>query len=217
MSNSLATRADGRFPDLGAGGRELADALTAYGADRSALVLGIVRGGVRAAFEVARTLHLPLDLLLLKPLIARAPGELLRAASVAGTLVIDEGCQTLPPGSVERLVVDDGVRALDARAAGCRGPRPATSIAARTILLIDNGLAYRSDDGRCDSCRAHDESQPHRCRGARRRFSAVAMAGALADRVHCLVTPASLGNVAMAYRRFDVPDDAQSADLLDGV
>jgi predicted phosphoribosyltransferase len=45
-----------RFVDLGAGGRKLADALTAYGTDRHALVLGIVRGGVRAAFEVGRTL-----------------------------------------------------------------------------------------------------------------------------------------------------------------
>ena len=63
--------ADVTFADLGAAGRGLADALTAYAADRHALVLGIVRGGMPAAFEVARRLDLPLDVLLLKALVTR--------------------------------------------------------------------------------------------------------------------------------------------------
>ena len=46
-------------------------------------------------------------------------------------------------------------------------------------------------------------------------FAAVALAGAFADQLHCLVTPAFLGNVAMAYRRFDVPDEAQIREMLD--
>jgi putative phosphoribosyl transferase len=203
------------FADLSAGGRELADSLTAYGTDRDALVLGIVRGGVRAAFEVASTLDLPLDILLLKPLMTRAPGELLRATSVAGTLVLDEGCRALTPGSVEHLVVGEGVRALRAREAACRGPRPATRIATRTILLVDNGL--RTGRTMAAAIRAVRTMNPGRIVAATPvgAASAVALVGALADRLHCLVTPASLGNVAMAYKRFDVPDAAQIRDLLD--
>ena len=113
-------RADARFEDLGAAGRELAGSLTAYRTNRDALVLGIVRGGVTASLEVARRLELPLDLLLLKALLTDASGEVLRAISVAGTLVVDEGCATQLRGSIERLVVDDGVLALTARAAAFR-------------------------------------------------------------------------------------------------
>ena len=45
--------------------------------------------------------------------------------------------------------------------------------------------------------------------------SAVALVDALADELFRLVTSAALGNVAMAYRRFDVPDEARIRDLLD--
>ena len=47
--------------------------------------------------------------------------------------------------------------------------------------------------------------------------SAVALVGALAENVHCLVRPATLGNVAMAYRRFDVPEDSQLRGLVDRI
>jgi putative phosphoribosyl transferase len=216
MSNSLEHLTDSfTFTDLGAGGRQLADALTSYAADRDALVLGIVRGGVRAAFEVARRLDLPVDLLLLKALVTRAPGQLLRATSVAGTLILDEGCAAQPPGSVERLVVDDGVRALALREAACRGSRQAARIAARTILLIDNGL--RTGETMAAAIRAVRATNPGRIVAATPvgAASAMALVGALADQVHCLVTPASLGNVAMAYQSFDVPDDAEIRDLFE--
>jgi pyrimidine operon attenuation protein/uracil phosphoribosyltransferase len=94
-------------------------------------------------------------------------GQILRAAHVAGTTVLDEGCLTLPPGSVERFVIDDGVRALTARATICRGPRPAVRIPRRTVVLIDNGMRTgrtmaaairgardaREPDRRCDARR----------------------------------------------------------------
>jgi putative phosphoribosyl transferase len=203
------------FDDLGAAGRALADALTVYGTDRRALVLGIVRGGVRAAFEVARTLDLPLDVVLLKALVTRASGGLLRAASVAGTLVVDEGCHTQTAGSIERLVVDDGIGALMARGATCRGPRPAERIADRTILLVDNGL--RTGQTMAAAIRAVRALNPGRVVVATPvgAASAVALVGALADQLHCLVTPASLGNVAMAYQHFDVPDESHIRGLLE--
>jgi putative phosphoribosyl transferase len=203
------------FADLCSGGRQLADALSACSTDRDALVLGIVRGGVRVSLEVARRLDLPLDLLLLKALVTGAPGESLGAASVAGTIVVDDGCAGLPPGSVERLVVEDGVRALTTRAAMCRGPRPAARIAGRTILLVDNGL--RTGRTMAAAIRAVRTMNPARIIAATPvgAASAVAVVVPLADSVHCVVTPATLGNVAMAYRRFDVPEDSQIRGLVD--
>lgn len=208
--------AHGFFADLASGGRELADGLSAYATDREALVLGIVRGGVRASLEVARRLDLPLDLLLLKALLTGAPGESHGAASVGGTLVVDDECAARPSGSIERLVVDDGVRALAERAAACRGPRPPASLVGRTVLLVDNGM--RTGRTMVAAIRAVRGLHPGRVVAAAPvgAAAAVALAAARADDVHCVVTPEVLGNVAMAYRRFDVPLDDHVRALFDG-
>ena len=203
------------YLDLESAGRLLADALTACAIDRGALVIGIVRGGVPAAYEVAVRVDLPLDVILLKPLIAQRSGQVLRAAHVAGTTVLDEGCQALPAGSVERLVVDDGVGVLTARATACRGPRRAADIASRTIVLIDNGM--RTGRTMAASIRTVRAMNAKRIVAAAPVGSAaaVALVRPLADELFSLATPSTLGNVAMAYRRFEVPDEARIRELMD--
>ena len=156
-----------------------------------------------------------LDVLLLKPLIALMSGQILRAANVAGTTVLDEGCQTLPPGSVERFVIDDGVRALTARATTCRGPRPALYLPNRTIVLIDNGL--RTGRTMAAAIRAVRAMSPKRIVAATPVASAAAvgLVEHRADELLSLATPSALGNVAMAYRRFEVPNEARIRELMD--
>ncbi len=200
------------FADLNAAGRGLADVLADDIPCRPALVVGIVRGGAPAAFEVARRLCLPLDVLLMRALVMRASGQVLRATSVAGTLRLDEDCHRLSPDSIERL---DGVRALIARAAVCRGSRPPAAIAGRTVLLIDNGM--RTGKTMLAAIEAVRAMQPARIVAAVPVSAGPALAAvaARADRLHSLAAPASLGNVAMAYRRFDVPGDDRIHDLLD--
>jgi predicted phosphoribosyltransferase len=164
---------------------------------------------------VARRVDLPLDLLLLKSLIAQLSGQILLAAHVAGTTVLDEAGQTLPPGSVERFVIDDGVRALTARATTCRGPRPAAHIPKRTIVLIDNGM--RTGRTMAAAIRAVRSMSPTRIVAATPVASAAAIAlvEPQADELLSLATPPALGNVAMAYRRFEVPDEARIRELMD--
>ena len=205
------------FADLRDAGRSLAAALTVDRHRRQAIVLGIVRGGVPAAFEVARALSLPLDLVLLRTLVQRASGELLRAARVAGTEVADEGCHVLPIDSPERAHVMDALAALGARESVCRGTRPPVRLADRLVLLVDNGM--RTGQTMAAAIRAVRRLQPNRIEAAApvATAAAVALAGAEADAVHCLSIPDSLGNVAMAYRRFDVPDETHVRDLMDQV
>ena len=102
-------------------------------------MLGIVRGGVYAGLDVARSLDLPLDLVMRRPL-QDGSGNLLCAVRVAGTLVLDERCASPPAGSPERAFVDDALPALAAREAVCRGTRAPARIAERTVLLVDNGM-----------------------------------------------------------------------------
>ena len=203
------------FTDLSTGGRKLADALTPCDINRDALVLGIVRGGMPAAGEVARRLDLPLDILLLKSLLVRLSGEILRAAQVAGTTVLDEGCHGLSHGSVETCVIDDGVRALTARAAACRGARPAADVRGRTIVLIDNGM--RTGQTMAAAIRTLRAMSPKRIVAATPVASApaVGLVEPLADELLSLATPPTLGNVAMAYQRFEVPDEARIRELMD--
>ena len=203
------------FADLAAGGHRLADALSGTIGDRQALVLGIVRGGVPAAYEVACHLDLPMDVVLLKGLVVRQSGVILRAASVAGATVLDDGGHALPAGTVERQVIDDGVAALVTRTEQCRGSRPVVDIAGRTVLLVDNGLRT----GRTMAAAI----LAVRARGAGRVIAAAAagtpaaveMVGDLAADLRCLVTSPALGNVAMAYRRFDVPGEGRIRALVD--
>ena len=103
-------------------------------------MLGIVRGGVYAALDVARTLDLPLNRSSSVGLLQDGSGHLCSAIRVAGTLVLDERCTSLPAGSPERALVDEALPALAAREAVCRGTRAPARVAERTVLLVDNGM-----------------------------------------------------------------------------
>lgn len=203
------------FADLRAGGRALADVLAAYRTDRAAIVLAIVRGGVPAAVEVARTLDLPLDLVLGRPLIQSRSGYLLHAVRIAGALVVDERYAALPSDGVERVALDEGLSALAARELVCRGRRPPARIAGRTVLLVDNGM--RTGQTMAAAIRAL------RMMKTARIVAAVPVAAAeaavevarIADDVQSVTTTAVLGNVAMGYSRFDVPRDDHILSLLD--
>ena len=182
-----------KFDDLRAGGQALADVLAGHRTDRNAIVLGIVRGGVYAALKVARSLDLSLDLVLGRALIQDPSGDLLRAVCVAGTLVLDNRCAALPAGSPERAFLDDALSGLAAREALCRGTRVPARIAERTVLLIDNGM--RTGQTMAAAIDAVRTMNPARIIATTPvgTASAVALVGALAENVHCLVTPATLG------------------------
>ena len=54
--------------------------------------------------------------------------------------MLDERCEALPSGSPERAFLDEALPALAAREAVCRGARAPARIAARTVLVVDNGM-----------------------------------------------------------------------------
>jgi putative phosphoribosyl transferase len=122
----------------------------------------------------------------------------------------------LEPGTTEHLVVADGVRALTERTEECRRSRPPVEITARTILLIDNGM--RTGGTMATAIRAVRAMNPRRVVAATPigASPAVRLVEAAADQLHCLVTSGSLGNVAMAYDRFDVPSDDRIRSLVEG-
>ena len=206
-----------KYPDLRSGGVALAAALAPYQRAENTIVLGIVRGGVTLADEVARTLELPLDVVLLRPMMQRLPGPPLCAARVAGTLVLDDELQAMaePPVTIEEIFVADALQAFTERDLACRGQRAPVSVAGQTVLLVDNGL--RTGGTMRLAIRGVRRLDAARIIAAAPVGSAeaVALVRPLADEIVCLASPAPFGHVGMWYRKFDVGNEASICRTLD--
>lgn len=133
-----------RFADRRAAGQALADALAAYANRTEVVVIGLPRGGVPVAVEVAHALRAPLDILVVRKLGAPMQPELaLGAIASGGFRVIDEALiRTLGVQPGELAAVEDAERAeLARREAMYRSERAPLLLAGRTVLLVDDGLA----------------------------------------------------------------------------
>ena len=125
-------------------GRVLAGKLRAYQDPADVLVLALPRGGVPVAFEVAQSLHAPLDVLIVRKL--GVPGEeelAFGAIASGGVRVVNEGLvrrMRLTEGMISRIEGREKSE-LDRREQAYRGGRPAPQVRGRTVILIDDGLA----------------------------------------------------------------------------
>jgi putative phosphoribosyl transferase len=206
-----------RFADLRSAGRLLAAELRTYRRAPETIVLGVARGGVPAAVEIAADLALPLDLVLLRAMLQRRDwSDPVRAVNVAGTLILDDELAERDPLSraVEDMFVADALDAFARRGSCCRGDRASLSLAGKSVLLVDN--AIRSGSTIRGAMRALRKMSPRRVVVAVPVSSAEGLdvARALADDVVCLATPEPFGNGAMWYERFDVPRDEEIESLL---
>src|SRR5437764_11937162 len=133
-----------RFLDRYDAGRHLASALSTY-ADRSdLLILALPRGGVPVAYEVARALHAPLDVFLVRKLGVPGQEELAMGAIASGGVrVLNEEVVRLLqiPDEVIDSVAESEWRELERRERAYRDDRPLPEMHRRTVILIDDGLA----------------------------------------------------------------------------
>lgn len=136
-----------RFADRRAAGRALATQLQEYARRDDVLVLGVPRGGVPVAAEVAAALQAPLDVWIVRKL--GIPGN---EECALGALASD-GIVDLDRALVQRLRVDEhalqsAIRCeraeLERRTRAYRRGRPALRIAGRRVILVDDGLATGS-------------------------------------------------------------------------
>jgi len=206
-----------RFPDRTAAGRALAAQLGAYADRQDVIVLALPRGGVPVAFEVARALGAPLDLLLVRKLGVPGQKELAMGAIAEGgvhvlnsTVVI---ALCIAPEVIE-LVAADEVRELDRRARAYRGERPPPDLQGRTVILIDDGLATGT------TMRAAIVAV--RARGAARVIVAVPVAApdtideldSTVDDLVALLAPDPFAAIGLWYRDFSQLSDDQVRNLL---
>ena len=135
------------FRDRKEAGRFLARNLAAYADRPDVLVLGLPRGGVPVAFEVARALHVPLDVFLVRKLGVPGHEELAMGAIASGGVRVlnDDVARALRiPDEVVDMVAGEERQELERRERSYRGNRPAPDVRGRTVILIDDGLATGS-------------------------------------------------------------------------
>lgn len=206
-----------RFRDRADAGRVLAGLLAGYRGQPDVIVLGLPRGGVPVAAEVAAGLRAPLDVLVVRKLGVPGHEELAMGAIAEG------GVRVL----YDRVVAGLGIDAADIelvtvreeaelarRAAAYRGERVLAGVAAKVVVLVDDGLATGS------TMRAAVAAL--RTLGPARIVAAVPVGapptcddlGREADEVVCARTPADFGAVGQWYDDFSPPADDDIRRLL---
>jgi predicted phosphoribosyltransferase/dienelactone hydrolase len=132
------------FADRHEAGRALGSKLTAYAHRPDVVVLGLPRGGVPVAFEVARMLAAPLDVFTVRKLGVPGNEELaMGAIASGGTVVLNHGVIEslgIQDAVIDRVVYQDK-KEIDRRERLYRKDREPINCAGRTVVLVDDGLA----------------------------------------------------------------------------
>lgn len=132
------------FADRRDAGRALAKALREQAGFENAIVLGLPRGGVPVAYEVAGELHLPLDVFIVRKLgVPFEPELAMGAVASGGIVVLNE--QVLRLYSIRREALESAVareqEEIARREIAYRDGRPPAPLSGRTVIVIDDGLA----------------------------------------------------------------------------
>jgi len=205
------------FQDRFEAGRVLGSRLSQFAHRNDVIVLGLPRGGIPVAFEVARGLNSPLDVFVVRKL--GVPGQ----EELAMGAIASSGIRVVNRTVVDSLGItnDDIEKAaaeqqpeLERREEEYRNGRPMLDVHEQTAILIDDGLATGS------SMRV--AAVALRKRGPARIVIAVPVAApstceeleSEADQVVCAVTPESFQAVGQWYRDFRQTSDEEVRELL---
>ena len=205
-----------RFADRAQAGRLLGERLIAWRAEHP-LVIGIPRGGVPVAAEVARALGAPLDVIVVGRLRAPAEPELVMGAvSEGGVRLVNHGvvhALAAPHDQIDAIAAREEARVAQ-WARELRGSRSPRNVAGRKVLLVDDGLSTGAT--------ARAAVRVLRARGAGHIVVAVPVGSPEAieavapevDEVICLAPPRPLVSIADWYTDFSSVSDADVRRLL---
>jgi predicted phosphoribosyltransferase len=205
------------FQDRRDAGRQLARKLERYVGAANVLVLGLPRGGVPVAFELAMYLAAPLDVLVVRKLGVPGHEEVAMGAIASGGIeVVEQDIVDRSGITNERFqaVVDAERKELDRREKAFRGGRPPLDVTGKIAIVVDDGLATGSSMAAAlDALRTRAPARlvaavplapPDRCKALQAR----------ADEMICLVTPPRMYAVGVWYRDFTQTTDQEVRTLL---
>jgi predicted phosphoribosyltransferase len=205
------------FKDRRDAGRALARALEAWRGRPDVLVLALPRGGVPVAWEVARALGAPLDVLVVRKL--GHPGQeefAMGAIASGGICYMDESAQAWPVSAAEIAAVVARERAeLARRERLYRGERAPLALEGRVLLLVDDGLATGATmRAAVMAVRAGRPLQVVVAVPVASR-EAIQSVGTVADEVVSVFTPEHFRAVGLWYQDFEQTSDEEVCRLLD--
>ena len=217
MTMPIRTRGGRRYRDRREAGRLLADRLSEFAGRDDVVVLGLPRGGVPVAFEVANAIGAPLDVFVVRKLgMPNHPEFAMGAIASGGVRVLSDDLirgYRIPSAAIEDIARREQIE-LERRERAYRGGRPPAAVSGRTVILVDDGLATGSTMraavlairrllpahivvavpvGAPESCRALDE---------------------VADDVICATMPDPLTAVGLWYENFEPTTDDEVRQLM---
>lgn len=205
------------LPNRTEAGRLLAARLEAYANRSDVIVLGLPRGGVPVAFEIAKVLHAPLDICLVRKLGVPERKELAMGAIASGhVMVINHDVVDwlqISPETINQVVVDEQ-QELERREQVYREGRPVPDVRHKTVILVDDGIATGST--LMAGIETLNQQQP------KRMVVAVPVAPLVVyeqlktavDEVVCLITPESFRSISLWYEDFSQTSDEDVRFLL---
>jgi predicted phosphoribosyltransferase len=206
-----------RFRDRTEAGQVLAEQLGKYRDTPDLLVLGLPRGGVPVAYEVAQALDAPLDVFIVRKIGVPGHEELAMGALASG------GIRVLNDDVVKQLALGEDVidsltreeqQEVTKREQLYRGERSMPPISDRTVILVDDGLATGATMRAAVSAARQQQparvvvavpvAPPQVCDDMRQK----------ADEIICAVTPSMLGGIGGWYANFRQTTDDEVRQLL---
>jgi len=205
------------FQDRFDAGRLLASKLRPFANRSDTVVLALPRGGVPVGFEVAKALHVPLDVFVVRKLGVPGREELAMGAIASGGICVlnEELVRALGiPYAAINAVAADEERELERREHLYREGRPAVAVQGRTVILVDDGLATGSSMR--VAIMALKRKNPAQI------VVAVPVGAPAAcveiesevDQIICVASPEAFQSVGEWYRDFSQTSDEEVRDLL---
>jgi len=205
------------FQDRTEAGQLLAAELKRYAGEPNLIILGLPRGGVPVAFEVATALRAPLDVFIVRKLGTPGQRELAMGAIATGDVRVinDEVVRTL---NIPMTVIDDvateEARELKRREFAYRGDYSEPQVSGKTVILIDDGIATGST--------MHAAIRALKSQEPRRLIVAVPTCAPTTfhelrhevDEFVALMTPEPFYGVGQWYADFSQTSDAEVSELL---
>jgi len=206
------------FRNRAEAGQRLAQRLLAYAGRPDVVVLGLPRGGVPVAFEVARALEVPLGVVVVRKLGVPGHKELAMGAIASGGIRVlnDDVVRHLNiPDRVIEAVTAQELRELHWRERAYRGDQPTPDVRGRAVILVDDGIATGSTMlAAIAALRTLEPARiivavptaaPSTCDEIRR----------VADDCICEIMPEPFYAVGAWYEDFSQTTDEEVRDLLD--
>jgi putative phosphoribosyl transferase len=205
------------FRDRRDAGQQLAARLDSY-RHESPLVLGLPRGGVPVAYEIASALGAPLDVCIVRKIGAPTQPELgIGAVAEGGALFVDRttaDAMGVSTDELAALIATKRMEVADRVARFRRGASP-LDVRGRTVILVDDGVATGGT--------ARVALQALRTRGAARIVLAVPVGASrtldelapLTDELVCLHSEAAFYALGLWYEDFSTTTDEDVVELLD--